>query len=141
MATSSSLLIRLESLGLSLRHRLVQLSLTRLVDSPRLGIESSGIVTESLVLLIFGTACALETDARFARALGSVVSTFFRRNVLRVGSSASLTGAPDADGSTRETFEARLVDTGLFGCHRGLGVERVFESAVGLVVQIAELWQ
>lgn len=139
MAASSSLLIRFESLWLGLRHRLVELRLARLIDASRLSIESTRVVTQSLELLVFGTASALEPDARLSRALGTVVSAFFGWDVLRVGATTGLTSTAYADGSTGERFETGLVDARLFRGDGGLGVERVLETAVRLVVQVTEL--
>lgn len=139
MAAGGSLLVGIETLGLSLGHWFVQLRLTSLVNGTRLGIESAWVVAEGLELLVLGATAALETDARFSRALASVVSTFLRRDVLRVGATASLTCAADANRRTRELFEAGLVDARLFRGDGGLGVERILETAVRLVVKITEL--
>lgn len=139
MATSGSLLVGFETLRFGLRSQLVQLGLTSLIDAPRLSIESSRVVTKSLELLVLGTTSALESDARLARALSPVVSAFLRWDVLRVGSTAGLTGTTDTDRGTRKAFETGLVDARLFGGDGGLGVERVLEAAVRLVIEIAEL--
>lgn len=139
MASSGSLLIGLKTLRLGLRSKLVQLRLASLINTPGLGIKSSRVVTKSLELLVFGTTSALEADARLACTLSPVVSTLLRRDVLRVGSTSSLTGAADADRGTREAFESGLVDARFFRGDGGFGVERVLETAVRLVIEVAEL--
>lgn len=139
MAPSGTLLVGFETLGLGLRYRLVELGLTRLVDAARVGVKSARVVAKRLKLLVLGAASALETDARLARALRSAVSALFRGDVLRVGAASGLTSAADADRGTGEFFETGLVDARLFGCDGGLGVERIFETPVCLVVQVTEL--
>ncbi len=97
MAAGGGLLISLESLGLGLGNRLVELGLTSLVDTTGLGIESTRVVTKSLELLVFGSASAFETNARLASALCTVISSLLRWDVLGVGASTSLTVAADGD--------------------------------------------
>lgn len=130
MAASSSLLVSLEPLRLGLRDRLLELRLASLVDTPGRSIKSPGVITERLKLLVFRTASALEADARLASALASAISSFLRRDVLWVGATTSLAGATDADRGSRQLFETRFVDAGLFRSDSGLGVERVFEATV-----------
>lgn len=140
MTTSCGLLVSFETLRLGLRNGLVELRLTRLVNAPRSGIKTTGVVAKSLVLLVLGTTGALETNARLAGTLASVVSAFLGRNVLGVGASASLSSATNTDRSAGELVETRLVDARLFRGDGGLGVERVLEPAVRLVVKITELY-
>lgn len=63
MAAGGSLLVGIETLGLSLGHWFVQLRLTSLVNATGLGIKSAWVVAEGLELLVLGATAALETDA------------------------------------------------------------------------------
>lgn len=141
MAACGTFLVLLECLWLSLRDDLVELSLARLVNVTGVGVESTWVVAKSLVLLVFRAASAFKADARLASALASVVSALLGRNPLRVGATAGLTCSAYADRGARELFEARLVDARLFRGDGGLWVKRILESAVRLVVQIAELYK
>lgn len=106
VAASGSLLIRLEPLWLSLRHRLVKVGLTSLIDAPRVGVESARVVTKRLKLLVFRTAGALETDARLACTLRTVVSALVGRNILGISATTSLACAADTDRSTRKMLKS-----------------------------------
>lgn len=139
MVAGSGLLVGLKTLRLGLRNRLVKLSLVRLVESTGLGVKSTRVVPQSLVLLVLGTTSAFETDARLAGALASVVSSLLGWDVLRVGATTGLTSATDADGSAGELFETRFVDAGFFRGDGGLRVERVLEAVVRLEVEVTSL--
>lgn len=124
-ASCSAFLVVFKGLILGAGDRLVKLTLTGLVNSTGLSIKSTGVVTQSLVLFVFGTSRALKADARLASALSSVISTFFGWNVLRVGSATCLTCSAIANLGTGERFETGLVDARLFRRDGGAWVKRL----------------